>query len=102
MSLILSNQENTMEYAFKSTDLAPDERAAVERLLGRPLENDETVAVVTRKTNAGASVRADERPIWEVILDNMKDVPPEDLAVLPRDGASQIDHYIYGLPKTGE
>lgn len=41
----------------------------------------------------------DTRPIWEVIQDNMKDVPPEDMAALPRDGASQIDHYVYGLPK---
>ena len=38
-------------------------------------------------------------PIWEVIAENMKHVPPEDLAILPRDGASQIDHYAYGLPK---
>lgn len=41
----------------------------------------------------------DRRPIWEVIVENMKDVPPEDLALLPRDGASQIDHYLYGHPK---
>ena len=33
------------------------------------------------------------------LVENMKDVPPEDLAALPKDGASQIDHYIYGLPK---
>ena len=26
-------------------------------------------------------------------------IKPEDLAALPRDGASQIDHYIYGIPK---
>lgn len=42
---------------------------------------------------------ADARPIWEIILDNMKNVPPEDLAALPKDGASQIDHYVYGQPK---
>lgn len=41
----------------------------------------------------------DDRPIWEAIVDDMKDVPPEDLTALPKDGASQIDHYIYGLPK---
>jgi hypothetical protein len=41
----------------------------------------------------------DDRPIWEVIAEIMKDVPAEDLAALPKDGASQIDHYIYGLPK---
>ena len=34
-----------------------------------------------------------------VLVENMKNVPPEDLAALPKDGASQIDHYIYGLPK---
>jgi hypothetical protein len=42
------------------------------------------------------------RPIWEVIAENMKDVPQEDLALLPRDGASQIDHYLYGAPKRSE
>jgi len=38
-----------MQHAYKTTDLAPDERVAVERLLGRPLQNDETVQVVTHK-----------------------------------------------------
>ena len=41
----------------------------------------------------------ERRPIWEVIANNMKGVPAEDLALLPRDGASQIDHYVYGVPK---
>ena len=39
------------------------------------------------------------RPIWETIADNMKRVPPEELAALPKDGLNQIDHYVYGLPK---
>lgn len=43
----------------------------------------------------------DVQPIWEVIAENMKHVPAEDLAALPRDGASQIDHYLYGHPKRG-
>ena len=38
-------------------------------------------------------------PIWELILDNMKDVPPEEFAKLPKDGASEHDHYLYGHPK---
>lgn len=41
----------------------------------------------------------DHLPIWEVIAGNMSRVPHEDLAELPKDGASQIDHYIYGVPK---
>jgi hypothetical protein len=47
-----------------------------------------------------ASQHGQPRRIWEVIADNMKDVPPEDFAALPKDGLSQIDHYVYGVPKT--
>ena len=43
----------------------------------------------------------DGRPIWEVILDNTKSVPPEAFDRLPTDGASQVDHYLYGHPKRG-
>lgn len=47
----------------------------------------------------GGNVDPARKPIWEVIAESMKEVPQEDLAALPRDGASQIDHYVYGLPK---
>ncbi len=43
--------------------------------------------------------KRESRPIWEIILDNMKDVPPEEFAKLPKDGASEHDHYLYGHPK---
>ena len=43
-----------------------------------------------------------EKPVWEIIADIMKDVPPEVMATLPKDGASQHDHYIYGWPKREE
>jgi hypothetical protein len=42
------------------------------------------------------------RPIWEVILDNMKDVPPEEFEKLPKGGASEHDHYLYGHPKRNQ
>ncbi len=48
--------------------------------------------------NASAEA-LDSRPISVVIAEIMKDVPAEELAKLPRDGASQVDHYVYGLPK---
>ena len=41
----------------------------------------------------------DYRPIWEKIADIMKDVPPEELAKLPKDLAKNHDHYLYGTPK---
>jgi hypothetical protein len=51
---------------------------------------------------AHASLNADYRSIWEIITEQMKDVPDEAFDRLPKDGASQVDHYIYGLPKRGE
>jgi hypothetical protein len=47
-------------------------------------------------------LEASPRPrlhISEVILENMSRVPPEIMAAVPTDGASEHDHYIYGLPK---
>jgi hypothetical protein len=43
-----------------------------------------------------------ERPLHsaaQIILDSMRDIPPEIMAKMPTDGASQHDHYIYGWPK---
>jgi plasmid stability protein len=37
--------------------------------------------------------------ISQVIAEIMADAPPEELAKLPKDGASEHDHYIYGWPK---
>jgi hypothetical protein len=47
-----------------------------------------------------ADIEDDDRPIWEVFADTMKDAPREELAALPKDGAAQVDHYLYGHPKT--
>lgn len=43
--------------------------------------------------------RRPHRHIADVICEEMQDVPPEIMAQMPRDGASQHDHYIYGWPK---
>jgi hypothetical protein len=43
--------------------------------------------------------KLESRPVWEMILDNMRGVPTEEFATLPRDGASEVDHYLYGHPK---
>lgn len=42
-----------------------------------------------------------DKPIWEIIVESMKDVPPEELARLPTDIAEEHDHCIYGTPKRG-
>jgi predicted nucleic acid-binding protein len=48
-----------------------------------------------------ASVPAPPR-IWDVIVQRMKRVSPENWASVPRDGASQVDHYVYGVPMRRE
>ena len=59
---------------------------------------------VLRLLEGAAHLNSDTpaEPNGEVMLDNLKDVPPEEFASLPRDGASQVDHYLYGHPKRNQ
>jgi hypothetical protein len=61
-------------------------REALDKIFAAMPEQDELAAL-------------DSRPIWEVIADNMSDVPPDEFEKLPVDGASEHDHYLYGHPK---
>jgi antitoxin component of MazEF toxin-antitoxin module len=42
------------------------------------------------------------RPSWEQIVALTADIPREELDKPPVDGASQLDHYLYGAPKRPE
>lgn len=53
----------------------------------------------SRESGSPRAVSSDERPIWEVITDIVKGVPDEVFDRLPTDGASEVDHYVYGLSK---
>jgi hypothetical protein len=90
--LPLQPQEEARLLAMaKAKGLSPD--AIVREALDR---------VLTEQSGSGPVAedqKSDARPIWDVILENMKDVPPEAFAQLPKDGASEIDHYLYGHPK---
>jgi hypothetical protein len=44
----------------------------------------------------------DDRPIWERITDLADALPENAIAGLPTDGASQLDHYVYGAPKRAD
>jgi predicted hydrolase (HD superfamily) len=88
MTLILElpdNKEAALRAKAQAQGVSAEQYAA--QVLSRDL--DETVS----------STGTDEWPIWEIIAKRMKDVPDEVFDQLPKDGASQIDHYIYGLPK---
>ena len=38
-------------------------------------------------------------PVWQRFQTAARSIPEEELAALPPDGASEHDHYLYGLPK---
>jgi hypothetical protein len=46
-----------------------------------------------------AKERGGQSPFWKKILDLVDSMPPEAFEGLPKDGASEHDHYIYGSPK---
>ena len=49
-----------------------------------------------------ASEQSPEQPLQtaaDIVVSRMRNVPPEIMATMPQDGASQHDHYIYGWPK---
>jgi hypothetical protein len=50
-------------------------------------------------TSAVPSPRLQTKRIWEVAEELFGEIPDEELAQLPTDGAAQHDHYIYGTPK---
>ena len=38
-------------------------------------------------------------PVWQRFQNAACSIPEEELASLPPDGASEHDHYLYGIPK---
>lgn len=39
------------------------------------------------------------KPLGQILADLGKKIPVEEMAKMPRDGAANHDHYIYGTPK---
>ncbi len=76
---------------------AQAEGLSVERYATKLLERD-----LEANGDRAAEVSQQETPISQVIAEIMSDVPAEEMAKLPKDGASQHDHYIYGWPKRRE
>jgi len=88
VELSQTEKQHLSELAEKTRD--DSVRAAVDAYLERVDETAEPT---------GISPTRQARPIWEEIDDIIKDVPTEAFKKLPRDGAEQLDHYIYGTPK---
>ena len=48
------------------------------------------------------TMKPESRHISEVIAEIMADVPQEEFARLPKDGATEHGHYLYGHPKRNQ
>ncbi len=82
---------------MKVIELTDDQAAALEAKAaaqGLTLEDwFKSLVVETPAGPGGVQSAAD------IVLDEMSKVPADLMAALPRDGADQHDHYLYGWPK---
>jgi hypothetical protein len=76
----------------------PDEQVAALKVKAAA-EGLSLEAWLQKLAEQGRPASHPHRHIADVILENMQDVPPEIMETMPKDGASQHDHYIYGWPK---
>ncbi|MBW4461324.1 MAG: hypothetical protein KME47_13955 [Nodosilinea sp. WJT8-NPBG4] len=53
---------------------------------------------------SGSDGAADEppKPIWAAFEEFADSLPETTAATLPTDGAAQLDHYLYGFPKSDQ
>jgi hypothetical protein len=101
-------------------ELTPEQKgmlASLSRETGKPiptliaealeeLQEREHVDHANGETNGHEAVPPDttpspkaRKPIWEALIEASLEIPDEELDLLPSDGATQHDHYIYGTPK---
>lgn len=78
-------------------------KAVYEHGVFRPLEpvrlqeHQEVTLVLNATEDRGDAM--EEKPIWEVAEEIVRDVPKEALDSVPVDGAAQHDHYLYAATK---
>jgi hypothetical protein len=89
------------ECSFMTVIKLPDEQAAVLRAKAAA-EGLSLEAWLKKLAQEPQSATQPQRHIADIIVENMRDVPPEIMNRMPRDGATQHDHYIYGWPKKEE
>jgi hypothetical protein len=79
----------------------PDDQAALlkAQAQARGLTIVEWIGELAGRIEPTPDQLPEDRPIWEILAGSLKDIPLEERASIPKDGASQVDHYVYGLPK---
>ena len=79
----------------------PEARAAAlkAKALARGLSDEQYAQQVLEEN---LTTDSETRHISEVIAEIMAGVPLEEFAKLPKDGATEHDHYLYGHPKRNQ
>lgn len=72
------------------------QQAVIEKLALLSLEKQQEVLAFTEKLAAPESTG---QSLWDMVQECIKDVPPEAWDEVPKDGALNHDHYLYGAPK---
>ena len=96
--------------SFELTSQQKGILATLSRATGKPIPAllDEALAVLQEherldhahgETHGSEHEASASQPIWEKICTTFSNLSEEDLNSLPVDGAAQVDHYAYGLPK---
>lgn len=80
-------------------------RAIYEDGVFRPLEpvclkEHQEVWLVLETNGSLHENEAAPLPIWEFAAELAHDVPAEQWSALPSDGASELDHYLYGASRS--
>jgi plasmid stability protein len=78
----------------------PDEQAAA--LRARAAAAGLTLEAWLKQLAEAEDETPTEHPLRtaaDIVLECMRQVPPELMRILPTDGANQHDHYLYGWPK---
>jgi hypothetical protein len=61
--------------------------------------NRQQTAAAATQAVGGQTASTADKPIWEVIEEENRSIPPEVWDALPADLSEQHDHYLYGTPK---
>ena len=83
-------------------ELPPDKEAALKaKALAQGVSAEQYARQVLEEDlqTLESAGKPDHRHISGIIAEIMAEVPPEEFAKLPRDGAREHDHYLYGHPK---
>jgi len=82
-------------------ELSPDKEAALQaRARARGVSAEEYASqVLEADLNAAGESHSGFQHISEIIAGIVADLPNDETANLPRDGADEHDHYLYGSPR---